>query len=71
MLDATTPRAVFREYEARKARLSPTLSPADYERAVMAIGDELGIGLAPDELTEAQRERQARAVAQWGSSCAP
>ncbi len=67
--DDFTPWAVWREYGAQKAALdaAPTHCCAPtYEMYVEAIAGELGVGVEPSQLTPAQREAQARAVAKWG-----
>lgn len=71
VLDATTPRAVWREYESMKAiidrryqRHREELS-RQYDSALTKVADELGCGVPPDELNDEQRAQWQRCAAKW------
>jgi hypothetical protein len=72
LLDDFTPWEVWREKAARKTELYLLgLPDSAYDEAILALADELGLGVPPDELTGAQRAAQARAIEKWrGRPCA-
>ena len=67
LFDDFTPRAVWLEYGARKRLLvEGVLHPCDYERLLLALVDELGLGVERHQLSDAQRSAQMRAEEKWG-----
>lgn len=62
VVDDFTPREVWAEYARRKAALDPSMGAAEYHDAVARIAAELGCGVAPEDLTTAQRLAQKRIV---------
>lgn len=67
VFDDVTPRSVWLEYGARKRLLvEGVVQPGDYERLLLALVDELGLGVERGELSEAQRAAQMRAEEKWG-----
>lgn len=74
MLDDATPRDVWAEYEQRKRALSPALTPDQYQLELARIADELGVGVAFDDLTADQLGAQAACIARHttrGTGCKP
>lgn len=69
MFDTITPREVWQEYEERKAATAHGAYVWDYCVRLAEIAEELGCGVAPDELTIAQCAAQTAAVAKHGGRC--
>lgn len=69
VLDSTTPREVWQEYEERKRAMDAHLSWRAYEAALDALALELGCGVATFELTADQRAAQLAAIAKHGGRC--
>lgn len=60
--DDFTPREVWAEYARRKAALDPSMGAAEYHDAVARVAAELGCGIPLEDLSDAQREAQRRAL---------
>jgi hypothetical protein len=71
-LDACTPWEVWQEYEAQKRALSEAAASSEaYVAGLALIAFRLGCGVPSDELSDAQRHAQERALKRWnGERCA-